>query len=103
MASISRLQKSVTRLCKNALRIRFPCLTGGKVTAPAQGCARYRSQGRLSSWFVRLCVKSGQFVTSGHLVGALARAERRVQVDPEQQLELVVNIKRMVPYARGPS
>src|SRR6516165_6026758 len=32
---------------------------------PAQGCARYRSQGRLSSWFVRLCVKSGRFVTSG--------------------------------------
>ena len=28
--------------------------------------ARYRSQGRLSSWFVRLCVKSERFVTSGH-------------------------------------
>src|SRR6202035_3119738 len=35
--------------------------------SPAQGRARYRSQGRLSSWFVRLCVKSGRFVTSGLL------------------------------------
>jgi hypothetical protein len=33
--------------------------------SPAEGRARYRSQGRLSSWFVRLCVKSGRFVTSG--------------------------------------
>jgi len=36
--------------------------------SPAEGRARYRSQGRLSSWFVRLCVKSGRFVTSGHTV-----------------------------------
>ena len=33
--------------------------------SPLSGRARYRAQGRLSSWFVRLCVKSGRFVTSG--------------------------------------
>ena len=33
--------------------------------SPAEERGRYRSQGRLSSWFVRLCVKSGHFVTSG--------------------------------------
>jgi hypothetical protein len=33
-----------------------------------QGRARCHSQGRLSSWFVRLCVKSGRFVTSGRYV-----------------------------------
>jgi len=32
--------------------------------------ARYRSQDRLSSWFVRICVKSKRFVTSGRLVRA---------------------------------
>ena len=32
--------------------------------------ARYRSQDRRSSWFVRLCVKSRRFVTSGRLVRA---------------------------------
>jgi chromosome partitioning protein len=32
---------------------------------PAQGRARCHAQGRLSSWFVRLCVKSARFVTSG--------------------------------------
>jgi hypothetical protein len=44
--------------------------------SPAQGRTRYRSQGRLSSWFVRLCVKSGRFVTSGPIVGCrlVARA-----------------------------
>jgi hypothetical protein len=43
--------------------------------SPAHGRARYRSQGRLSSWFVRLCVKSGRFVTSGHcgIVGRFFR------------------------------
>src|SRR5882672_9976217 len=43
---------------------------------PAQGWARYRSQGRLSSWFVRLCVKSGRFVTSGHDRTRRSRARR---------------------------
>src|ERR1700730_10714461 len=38
---------------------------------PLRAAPRYRSQGRLSSWFVRLCVQSGRFVTSGALVTAL--------------------------------
>jgi hypothetical protein len=45
------------------------------------------SQGRLSSWFVRLCVKSGRVVTSGRTAGPQGRAEvdhhqdRRAQMD----------------------
>ena len=39
--------------------------------SPAEERGRYRSQGRLSSWFVRLCVKSGRFVTSGRSVAPL--------------------------------
>ncbi len=40
---------------------------------PAQGHARCRAQGRLSSWFVRLCVKSRRFVTSGLIVVSRTR------------------------------
>jgi hypothetical protein len=43
---------------------------------PLRGRARYRSQGRLSSWFVRLCVKSGHFVISGL---CSARADKRLR------------------------
>jgi hypothetical protein len=35
-------------------------------------------QGRLSSWFVRLCVKSARFVTSGQYGGSFAVHRRAV-------------------------
>jgi hypothetical protein len=38
--------------------------------------ARYRSQDRLSSWLVRLCVKSRRFVNSGRLVPGRAARQR---------------------------
>ena len=44
--------------------------------SPLSGRARYRAQGRLSSWFVRLCVKSGRFVTSGHIEALQATAAK---------------------------
>jgi hypothetical protein len=39
--------------------------------------ARYRSQDRLSSWLVRLCVKSRRFVTSGRW-----RSACRAEINP---------------------
>src|SRR6516165_1689245 len=53
---------------------------------PAQGCARYRSQGRLSSWFVRLCVKSGRFVTSG-LKGLMRQKLKLWSGEQPQEIE----------------
>ena len=58
---------------------------------PAQGCARYRSQGRLSSRFVRLYVKSGQFVTSGLAPddgSAAVSARQRSRLVPRRGREL---------------
>ena len=55
-------------------------VTESREDSVAQGCARYRSQGRLSSWFVRLCVKSGRFVTSG-----LYEPEPETEADRERR------------------